>query len=448
MSDFLTIQDSSPFTPKLGLLVDPFSADGLSGEPLLPSSTRNGLGSNLWARSLPPFPTSAPTNRETPNQFDRDITGLSDNKTIVGEADITAMRRRKIKVRGKKETVRGTNSDDIIDASKGKGKNRLLGLGGNDTVIGGKGDRLDGGKGNDTLVAGKKSRQLQFKGGAGDDIFQVFNRRAPTKSHTIMDFKADSDRLWFRNANTVSVNQNGSNTVVTMDGKAIATLRKVSTQTLTQEQFTFVGGTPEIIGIQPGDDLTGDPSTGDPSTGDPSTGDPSTGNPSTGNPSTGNPSTGNPPSDSGITTVQLVATDATASEPLLDENDPGVFTVARSGGDLSQEVTVNYTIDGTAESSTDYTELSGTVTIPAGQTEAQIILTPVDDDLIEGDETVSITLQASEAYAVAAENSATATIVDAAPQVPTETETFDAPVIDQTSVNTWDMTMTGSDGSK
>ncbi|MEB3232336.1 MAG: hypothetical protein VKJ64_15105, partial [Leptolyngbyaceae bacterium] len=330
MSDFVTTQDSSPFAPQSGLLLDPFNTNGLGGESLLLTSTSNGLGGNPW-ESLTLFPevTSANVGLTT-DQLNRDLTGLSDDETMVGEADITALK--KIKVRGKKETIRGTNGKDIIDASKGKGKNRLLGLGGNDTLIGGKGDRLDGGKGNDTLAAGQKSLQLQFKGGAGDDIFKIFDRLAPQKSHTILDFDADSDRLWFRNASTVSVNQTGSNTIVIADGKAIVQLRQVSTQILTQEQFMFVGSTPEIIGIELGDPTTSDPTTSDPTTSDPT-------------------------NDSGATTVQIVATDDAASEPLLDENDPGVFTVRRSGGDLSQDIIVNYTIDGTAESSTDYTEL-------------------------------------------------------------------------------------------
>ena len=146
--------------------------------------------------------------------------------------------------------------------------------------------------------------------------------------------------------------------------------------------------------------------------------------------------------------MQLLATDTTASEPLL-ETDSGVFTVVRSGGDLSQSATVTYAIEGTAENGVDYETLSGTVVIPAGQTDATISIEAIDDTLIEGDETVKITLQNSDGYVIgAAQNMATATIIDSAPTIPEQTETFSAPEIERTSNTTWDMVMKGSDGSQ
>ncbi|WP_146867391.1 Calx-beta domain-containing protein, partial [Chitinophaga cymbidii] len=55
-------------------------------------------------------------------------------------------------------------------------------------------------------------------------------------------------------------------------------------------------------------------------------------------------------------------------------------------------VTVSYTVAGTATAGTDYTSLSGTLTIPAGKQEALITIIPLDDHVQEGDETVVITL--------------------------------------------------------
>jgi len=67
------------------------------------------------------------------------------------------------------------------------------------------------------------------------------------------------------------------------------------------------------------------------------------------------------------------------------------FTVTQSG--ISDVPTViSYTISGTAASGSDFTALSGTVTIPAGQTSATITLTALNDALVEGDETVIVTL--------------------------------------------------------
>ena len=56
---------------------------------------------------------------------------------------------------------------------------------------------------------------------------------------------------------------------------------------------------------------------------------------------------------------------------------------------------MSYTVGGTATAGgTDYATLSGTVTIPAGDTEASIDVTgiAVQDSLVEGDETVIVTL--------------------------------------------------------
>src|SRR5262249_1036995 len=61
--------------------------------------------------------------------------------------------------------------------------------------------------------------------------------------------------------------------------------------------------------------------------------------------------------------VTVAATDPSASE---QGPDPGVFTVSRSG-DTSAALTVSYTLGGAATNGVDYTTLSGTVTIPAGQ---------------------------------------------------------------------------------
>ena len=69
----------------------------------------------------------------------------------------------------------------------------------------------------------------------------------------------------------------------------------------------------------------------------------------------------------------------------------GAFTVQRTG-DTNQALVVNYRISGTAANSVDYQRLSGTVTIPAGQSSAQIEVAPVDN-LLEGpDKNVTVTL--------------------------------------------------------
>ncbi|RPD42300.1 Calx-beta domain-containing protein [Chitinophaga barathri] len=84
----------------------------------------------------------------------------------------------------------------------------------------------------------------------------------------------------------------------------------------------------------------------------------------------------------------------------------------------SVPVTVTYTVSGTAAAGTDYHTLSGTVTIPAGSKEAVINITPKDDILLEGTETVNIQLTAASAslpaitWPVASQNTASVNLYD------------------------------------
>ena len=64
------------------------------------------------------------------------------------------------------------------------------------------------------------------------------------------------------------------------------------------------------------------------------------------------------------------------------------------------DITLEYTVDGTATAGSDYTALSGTVTVPAGATTATIPVTLIDDSVQEDSETVVLTLTAGEDYAV------------------------------------------------
>jgi titin len=104
--------------------------------------------------------------------------------------------------------------------------------------------------------------------------------------------------------------------------------------------------------------------------------------------------------------VSINATDATASEPA----DTGTFTITRTGS-TSSPLTVNYTVSGSATSGADYTALSGTVTIPAGVSSVTIVVTPQDNTVPEGSETVVLTLSSSASYNVVSA-SASVTIVD------------------------------------
>ncbi|QHG18948.1 SdiA-regulated domain-containing protein [Nostoc sp. ATCC 53789] len=109
---------------------------------------------------------------------------------------------------------------------------------------------------------------------------------------------------------------------------------------------------------------------------------------------------------SSLPTIAIAATDANAAEA---GTDPGTFRISRTGS-TTNALTVNYNIATGAgqATSTDYTPtLTGTATIAAGQSFADITITPVDDPTIEGTETVTLTLNSSANYTL---GTATATV--------------------------------------
>ena len=113
----------------------------------------------------------------------------------------------------------------------------------------------------------------------------------------------------------------------------------------------------------------------------------------------------------GLPTVTVVATDANAAEAATP--DTGTFTVSRTGS-TAAALTVNYTVGGTATNGTDYTTIPTSVVIPAGSASATITVTPIDDAVSEGDETVVVTLSSSASYNVGSPSAATVTIASIA----------------------------------
>ena len=108
-----------------------------------------------------------------------------------------------------------------------------------------------------------------------------------------------------------------------------------------------------------------------------------------------------------VPTVSIVATDATGAET---PTDPITFTVTRTG-DLTAPLEVTYTVGGTATNGTDYTTLTGTVTLTATQSSVDITLTPTDDAIVDANETIILTLTDGPTYDLGTA-SASATITD------------------------------------
>jgi CARDB/Fungalysin metallopeptidase (M36)/Calx-beta domain len=115
------------------------------------------------------------------------------------------------------------------------------------------------------------------------------------------------------------------------------------------------------------------------------------------------------------TRVTLTVTDAQAAEAGLD---PGAITVTRTG-DTSQDLSVFYTVGGTATAGADYVALPGMMVVPAGSSTATLPVIPVDDSAYEPQESVVVTLVADPAYVLGNVVSGTVTLVndDAGPDL-------------------------------
>jgi subtilase family serine protease len=97
---------------------------------------------------------------------------------------------------------------------------------------------------------------------------------------------------------------------------------------------------------------------------------------------------------------------------------PGAITFSR-GTAGSTPVTVRYLIGGTATQTADYTTLAGSATIPQGATSVTVPIVPLDDAVVETNESVILTLTQGSGYVIGTPASATVTIVsdDVAPDM-------------------------------
>lgn len=111
--------------------------------------------------------------------------------------------------------------------------------------------------------------------------------------------------------------------------------------------------------------------------------------------------------DDDIPNVTIAATDATANE----NGDTATFTITRTGS-TTAPLTVHYSSGGDALHGTDYQPLAGYVTIAPGQTTAEVLVIPINDDLGEPAQSIVIQLRSASHYRVATPSLATASLVD------------------------------------
>ena len=95
-----------------------------------------------------------------------------------------------------------------------------------------------------------------------------------------------------------------------------------------------------------------------------------------------------------------VALSVVAKDPIAMENgidgqapDPAVFTIQRVSGPRDIEVLVHYSLGGGAVNGVDYEKLPGHVLLPSGAESVDVVLTPIPDKALEGDEGVVLELE-------------------------------------------------------
>ena len=110
----------------------------------------------------------------------------------------------------------------------------------------------------------------------------------------------------------------------------------------------------------------------------------------------------------------IVATDPQASEVGLD---PGQFTILLDKL-AATNLTIGYSVSGTATEGADYQPIGRSVLIPQGQKSAIIPVKPLADQLAEAPETVVATLLTGAGYQLGGGITATVTIADNPPMIP------------------------------
>lgn len=98
----------------------------------------------------------------------------------------------------------------------------------------------------------------------------------------------------------------------------------------------------------------------------------------------------------GLPVATIAATDASASETGPDN---GAFTISVDPAPAS-DLTVRYSVSGTATNGEDYAPLTGRIVIPAGSFSAPVSIAVQVDDRLEPAESVILTLEASSSYEI------------------------------------------------
>jgi hypothetical protein len=110
-----------------------------------------------------------------------------------------------------------------------------------------------------------------------------------------------------------------------------------------------------------------------------------------------------------LPTVTVTATDASATE---GGSDFAVLTITRTEPS-SAPLVVNFALSGAAVEGQDFAPIGTSVTIPAGELSAEIVVQALTDSETEAPETLTLTLVADAAYTLGTPADASITILDA-----------------------------------
>jgi hypothetical protein len=129
--------------------------------------------------------------------------------------------------------------------------------------------------------------------------------------------------------------------------------------------------------------------------------------------------------------VMLSAVDAVAIE---GTSDGAQFVITRAGNTV-EDLTVNFSISGSATSGVDYIVINGSATILAGDSTVTIDIVPLDDNTYEGDETIDLKLTADPGYIISSPSSGTVLLYDNETPPPAVNIGLDQTVTEGTVVN-------------
>ena len=103
---------------------------------------------------------------------------------------------------------------------------------------------------------------------------------------------------------------------------------------------------------------------------------------------------------------------AIAPASVLEDGTPNLIYTFTRTGPITNTLTVNYGITGTATNGTDYATIGTSVTFAANSATATVTVNPTPDTVIEANETVALTLATGTGYTIGTTTAVTGTITD------------------------------------